>query len=213
MLRAVVLWEDVLPRATLVSLLTVEFFPRWLQCVRAWLEDICSSSSSSSGDRRVFARVGQWYRAWKAVLPPWTTRLAAVQQPLALALEMLDRAMAGEDVGSAAVAIAGPAEPAPAATKRPPQQQAEEKERGGKEEEEERVDLREVLEQVATANDVEFVPTARTHDGLPVYRFGRTSIVLDTRVVRMHDAAVGAWRAVSLAALLALQQGPPSTLD
>ena len=215
MLRAVVLWEDVLPQATLVSLLTVEFFPRWLQCVRAWLEGACRGSSGGS-DRRVFARVGQWYRAWKAVLPPWTTRLAAVQEPLALALEMLDRAMAGEDVASAAVAIAAPSTPAPVSAPQPTRGATREQQQEQPEQEEERVDLREVLEQVATAHDVEFVPTARTHDGMPVYRFGRTSVVLDTRVVRAHDPATGAWPAVSLAALLALQQrprAPPSALD
>lgn len=226
MFKAVMLWEDVLPRATLVSLLTVEFFPRWLQCVRAWLV-----RAGGGADRTVFARVGQWYRAWRALLPPWTTRLTAVQEPLALALEMLDRAMAGEDVASADVVVVGaatmPLEPSYADQSKQQQQQQQaqkqlqqQQRQQQQQEQEERVDLREVLEQVATANDVEFVPTTRTHDGLPVYRFGHTSIVLDARVVRAHDPATSSWPAISLAALLALQhqhhQGahaPPPTLD
>ena len=70
--------------------------------------------------------------------------------------------------------------------------------------------MRDVLEQFATTAGIEFVPTRRVHDGLTVYKFGRTSVVLDARVVRALDVATGTWHAVLLTDLLAQNSIAPA---
>ena len=190
LLAAVVRWADVLPPTTVAALLAADFFPRWLACERAWLHH---------KQQHAVGAVARWYRAWRALLPPAVVRCHTVQQQLAAALDMLDRAMDGKDVAVPTDVVV-----VVSSQQQQQEQAAAAAASGGQynNSNNSSVGLREVLEQLAVREGVEFVPTRRAADGMTVYRFGRASVVLDARVVRVLEPASGKWRAVSLAELV-----------
>lgn len=77
-------WVDLLPPPVLADLMGVNFFPRWLQVLAAWL------NSSPN-----YSEVTAWYQGWKGVIPLPIIAHPAVSEHLQQALHMMNRSVSG----------------------------------------------------------------------------------------------------------------------
>jgi tuftelin-interacting protein 11 len=80
-------WHELIPTASLVSLLERAFFPRWLQTLSIWL------NSSPNYDE-----VSAWYTGWKAMFSDKLLQHPNVKTKLAHGLAMMGRSMSGVQV-------------------------------------------------------------------------------------------------------------------
>jgi len=82
--HAVCDWVGLMPPPALAELMALNFFPRWLQVLAAWL------NSNPN-----YAEVTAWYQGWKSVLPPLMLSHPGVTEHLQQALHMMNRSVTG----------------------------------------------------------------------------------------------------------------------
>eukprot|EP01105_Mastigella_eilhardi_P028053 TRINITY_DN8_c0_g3_i1.p1 TRINITY_DN8_c0_g3~~TRINITY_DN8_c0_g3_i1.p1 ORF type:complete len:878 (+),score=239.79 TRINITY_DN8_c0_g3_i1:33-2666(+) len=183
-------WHDLVPERHMAALLEAEFFPKWRAVLLAWL--------GMPGLN--YEEVSRWYLGWKSLFPAALTENPRVRLYLTHALDIINAALSGSPmptpppVTTAAAAAAAARLPAPTALA-----QAED--------DDGMVSMRDVVEEFAAAHEVLLVPTARTHDGKQVMRFGTTSIVVDRSSVQV-EVEGHAWRGIAMDDLLTLARVP-----
>jgi tuftelin-interacting protein 11 len=83
----VMAWQELVPTASLVSLLERAFFPKWLQMLSIWL------NSTPNYDE-----VSAWYTGWKGMFSEKLLQHPNIKTKLAHALAMMGRSMSGVQV-------------------------------------------------------------------------------------------------------------------
>mmetsp|Transcript_29930 Transcript_29930/g.91847 ORF Transcript_29930/g.91847 Transcript_29930/m.91847 type:complete len:750 (-) Transcript_29930:193-2442(-) len=197
-LRALFAWSEHIPNG-LVSQLTLRFFfPRWLYTLHEWL--------SQSAD---FDEVGHWYSGWKSFLrrgAPALLHDSAVIEMLNQALDLLNAALDGRlpplpvdpsinivqpnmdtsftwsgDADEDEADAPPPPPPDSAPARLHPHDAAGQHEAGPRRA---RADgeptLREMLEQLASSQDIIFMPLSARHEGKQIFSFGGVNVYLDT---------------------------------
>jgi len=81
--HAVCDWMDLIPAPTVADLMALNFFPRWLQVLAAWL------NSNPN-----YEEVTSWYQGWKGSIPSLCLSNTAITQHLHQALHMMNRSVA-----------------------------------------------------------------------------------------------------------------------
>ena len=200
-LRWVLAWESAVPAARFVDALEDGFFPKWHACVHAWL-------AAGAAD---LEEVTRWYLGWKSEFGEELLARERIRRQLNIALDMMNRATAGEGVGAA------PAEAARAAEKaaRAAEKAAKAAEKAAKapkdasasnrddDDDGAEMSLREAVQAFAEANDVRFLPKpGRIAEGLQVYAFGKVSVTIDAAKEMLRAQTDGRWAPVSLDQLL-----------
>ncbi|XP_023335481.1 tuftelin-interacting protein 11 [Eurytemora carolleeae] len=82
--HAVVDWTGLVPPAALADIIAVNFFPRWLQVLAAWL------NSNPN-----YTEVTAWYQGWKGVIPTPILAHPRVVEHIQQALHMMNRSVVG----------------------------------------------------------------------------------------------------------------------
>lgn len=177
----VALWEDLIPQHHMVALFEAEFFPKWLHALFMWL--------TNGPD---YDEVSRWYLGWKKMFPPDLIANDRIRIQFNIALEAMNKAVTGTIPGTQY------APPPPAAYQPPPPQQQHNRDTRGDD-----ISLKQLVETIATQQNLEFLPTRRRHTGgQPIYMFGPLSIYLDKGMVYTQDEGdAKVWRAVTSDAL------------
>ncbi|KAJ3372483.1 hypothetical protein GGF31_001924 [Allomyces arbusculus] len=93
---AVIEWHPYIPSSLLAKVLVDGgFFMQWLDVLHQWL-------SAPDAD---LAEVGEWYATWRAYIPEDVANDAIAQPYFAAALELMQRAIAGEQLPPVAVLV------------------------------------------------------------------------------------------------------------
>lgn len=199
-------WADLLGPDAAAQLLEADFFPSWARALLAWV-----------GGGKVDTEVGWWYQGWKLLFPEVLVRHKAVQRYFKYALDLMACALAGKPF---------PPLPAPATSafvgasgKAQQQQQQPSALRSGgtfsrwDEGGAPGLTLREVLEQLAGKTNILFTPTNKTHGGKDVYKFGTTSVIMDSKLVYAHTPETGKWDTITLDELVRRNSTKPEYDD
>ena len=193
-LRWVLAWESAVPAARFVDALEDGFFPKWHACVHAWL-------AAGAAD---LEEVTRWYLGWKSEFGEELLARERIRRQLNIALDMMNRATAGEGVGAAPAEAARAAEKAAKAAekaaKAPKDASASNRD---DDDDGAEMSLREAVQAFAEANDVRFLPKpGRIAEGLQVYAFGKVSVTIDAAKEMLRAQTDGRWAPVSLDQLL-----------
>ena len=207
-LRWVLAWESAVPAARFVDALEDGFFPKWHACVHAWL-------AAGAAD---LEEVTRWYLGWKSEFGEELLARERIRRQLNIALDMMNRATAGEGVGAAPAEAARAAEKAARAAEkaaRAAEKAAKAAEKAAKapkdasasnrddDDDGAEMSLREAVQAFAEANDVRFLPKpGRIAEGLQVYAFGKVSVTIDAAKEMLRAQTDGRWAPVSLDQLL-----------
>ena len=191
-------WTDLLGADAAAQLLeAAAFFQGWARALLAWV----------AGTGKVDAEVGWWYQGWKLLFPEALVKHKTVQRYLRYALDLMGCALAGKPypplpaaatittaaTGSSSLGL--PAEAAASSRSQTSLSLLATQQHVG-------LTLREVLEQLAARTNVLFTPTTKTHEGKDVYKFGSTSVVVDSKLVYAHNTETGKWESVTLDELM-----------
>ncbi|KAL6762911.1 TFP11-domain-containing protein [Haematococcus lacustris] len=205
----VMAWTDCLPEPQMVSLLEGGFFPQWKQVLAFWL--------SHQPD---YDEVTRWYLGWKAAFPPSVMALERVRAHFTEALDMMNQAVDGRAGLSGSGAGLGPgvsdgpsaaftsrwandgsAAGVAAASQAPAAAAAHAAMMFGHE-----PTLKEMVQHYAEQHSIQFLPRpGRVQDGMQVYAFGSTSVVLDNTQNVIRALLRDRWAPVSLETLRVMQ--------
>uniref|UniRef100_H2YDS0 Tuftelin-interacting protein 11 n=1 Tax=Ciona savignyi TaxID=51511 RepID=H2YDS0_CIOSA len=167
-IECILSWKNLVPTASMVTILEKHFFPKWLKALSAWL--------NGSPD---FEEVTQWYIGWKAVFPEPIVSNSFVKDRLKQALEMMDRAASGqlqkmqdyhntyEHHEPAPVRIADP----------PPKMAASSSHKSIP------LSFKDLLQKRAEERGILFLQLPRSRDGQTLYKLGCNVIYIDKQVV------------------------------
>ncbi|KAH9172952.1 TFP11-domain-containing protein [Lactarius sanguifluus] len=193
-LERVLAWAPLLRGSIFASLLTAEFFPKWLDVLHVWLVQ----------PRPNFDEVAQWYAFWKSVFSEEVLALPALRDGFTRGLQLMN--MAIELGPDAPTKLPRPEQnrdtspsPAPTATakggaaRKPPARVQE-------------ITFRAIVEDYAATHNLMFLPAGRVHERsrMPLFRVSPTAdgkggilvYVLDDAVWAPDEA--GDYRAITL---------------
>ncbi|KAI3978724.1 hypothetical protein MKX01_015899 [Papaver californicum] len=201
--RWVMSWATAIPSRHMVTMLEVEFFPKWQQVLYHWL---CSNPN--------FEEVTQWYLGWKRIFAAEAAELLAndrIRYQLDIGLDMMNQAVEGMEVAQ------------PGARENisylrvTEQRQFEARQKaaayaqqhtaasmgsgvhvdgmGGVPE----MSLKEIIEAHAQQHELLFKPKPdRSHNGLQIYGFGNISVYMDSLNQKVFAQTEAGWSLVSL---------------
>ncbi|KAJ3328027.1 Tuftelin-interacting protein 11, partial [Kappamyces sp. JEL0680] len=151
-LLAVLQWKDHIPGHLMSNLLHTEFFPGWLQCLWAWIQ-----SSQANLDE-----ISQWYTHWKHFFAEQGLQgLEAVKEGFRTGLDMMNQ-------GISQSSLAGGAFIPRSSVSTQPSKPRKTADPGD-------MKFRDLVEEVAAENSIEFVPLQKRHSsGKELYRLGRS---------------------------------------
>uniref|UniRef100_H2YDS2 Tuftelin-interacting protein 11 n=1 Tax=Ciona savignyi TaxID=51511 RepID=H2YDS2_CIOSA len=163
-IECILSWKNLVPTASMVTILEKHFFPKWLKALSAWL--------NGSPD---FEEVTQWYIGWKAVFPEPIVSNSFVKDRLKQALEMMDRAASGQlqkmqDYHNTYEHH----EPAPDP---PPKMAASSSHKSIP------LSFKDLLQKRAEERGILFLQLPRSRDGQTLYKLGCNVIYIDKQVV------------------------------
>ncbi|KNE69011.1 hypothetical protein AMAG_13885 [Allomyces macrogynus ATCC 38327] len=200
---AVIEWHPYIPASLLAKVLVDSgFFTQWLDVLHQWL-------SARDAD---LAEVGEWYATWRAYLPGDVAIDAVAQPYFAAALEMMQRAVAGEQLPPVAVLMPQTTK-APATSTRTQVPLATASARVPAAGSGETVTYRDVVEAELAAHGLMLVATheAERDSGRPVYEVrggghGSVRVYFDQGVLFAEAAAIAgsrtAWDPCDVAAVV-----------
>jgi tuftelin-interacting protein 11 len=195
-LERVLAWAPLLRGSFIASLLTAEFFPKWLDVLHIWLVQ----------PRPNFEEVAEWYGSfWKKVFPEDIMALPAVQDGFTRGLQLMNTALElGPDAptklprpdhsrNSPAPSATAKGRTAAAAAKNPPARLQE-------------ITFRSIVEDFAATHNLMFLPSGRVHERsrMPLFRVSTTADGKGGVLVYILDDAVwapderGEYRAIAL---------------
>jgi len=184
--------------AVMVQLLNAAFFPRWQQALYAWMKGTPD-----------FGQVQRWYQGWKSLLPEGIVAHPAIKQQFTQALDLMNAAVAGQDLAAL--------DPAKARAPQRPSGAFRGEERkpaaGARGQPRER-SFKEVVEEIAAGANMVLMPTKMQHEsGKLIYSFGpKLKIYMDNSVVFYQDGdnrsitQDGNWRPIGLDDIAALAE-------
>lgn len=200
-LQAVFSWLDVCPVVHFVTLMDLEFFPKFFNILHAWL-------TSEDPD---FDEISGWYSSWKRVFPDPLQAEQRIGQQFGFALQMMNSALSADSPDQIL-----PAPPAPQVTAlsfapsrarmkstlAAQNQVATTEQSGAKSNSSaqtkkrtvttfmDTVSLKELLEQMASEHNILFMPIAnKLNGGKPVYKLGSTQVWFDKDLVHKWDGS------------------------
>ena len=165
----VMLWQELVPFTSFVSLIENVFFPKWLQVLSVWL------NSSPN-----YEEVSTWYIGWKNLMPDKLVQHPHIKNKLSQGLIMMNRSLAGAQVSvTDSYPSANPQQEASAVTKQPGVQLTAKQ----------TIPLfKDIVQKKATDHNLLFMPVLnRFKDGKQVYRFGNLNIYLDKTLIYMLE--------------------------
>lgn len=198
-------WEDMMPVQSMVSLLDKHFFPKWLQVLCAWL-----------GHSPNYDEVTKWYMGWKSMFPSEFLSQPTVKEQFNRALDVMNHAVStpqgiGYQPGAREhVAYLASLERRRELENPPSQLPNRDYETLAQSMQNPSASLsmsfKELVERRAIDNGLVFIPVPkRFQEAKQVYRFGNVMIYIDRSVVfvqREHG-----WVPQSLQALVDLAKG------
>lgn len=193
----VMAWVDMIPERVMLQMLRMEFFPKWFQALNTWL--------SHSPD---FEEVSRWYLGWKHLFPDAIKDHPSLKALLNSGLDLMNRALSDPSGLSAMTnqiltELREPNAVIPVTEVPTPKAQPNRTNATGA------LSFKEIIQQFAQINSIDFVPNARRGavDGKTIFSFGKVSIYLDNRNIFASVSTQNGgyeWRAVSLQDLLEL---------
>ena len=188
-LERVLAWAPLIRGSIFASLLTAEFFPKWLDVLHIWLVQ----------PRPNFEEVAQWYAFWKSVFSEDVLALAAVRDGFTRGLQLMN--MAIELGPDAPTKLSRPehhrnATPTPAVTAAAKNVPARVQE----------ITFRSIVEDFAATHNLMFLPAGRVHERsrMPLFRVSPTADGRGGILIYVLDDAVwapdeyGEYRAITL---------------
>ena len=188
-LERVLAWAPLIRGSIFASLLTAEFFPKWLDVLHIWLVQ----------PRPNFEEVAQWYAFWKSVFSEDVLALAAVRDGFTRGLQLMN--MAIELGPDAPTKLSRPehhrnATPTPAITAAAKNVPARVQE----------ITFRSIVEDFAATHNLMFLPAGRVHERsrMPLFRVSPTADGRGGILIYVLDDAVwapdeyGEYRAITL---------------
>lgn len=202
----VMTWASVIPIQHVVNMLEIGFFSKWQQVLYHWL---CTDPN--------FNEVMQWYMGWKGLFPPDLLANERIRVLFNAALDMMKQASEGIELVQAGSRENG--NYAQGTERRqfeasqtagysshmhtPSSSNGYPGDENGMNSE---MSLKELVEAYAVEQGLVFIPkVGRSHNGLPVYGFGNTSICIDSVKGVIYAQGLDGWEVVSLSQLLQLQ--------
>ncbi|GAB2233506.1 hypothetical protein Drorol1_Dr00002729 [Drosera rotundifolia] len=201
----VMAWASDIPIHHMVTLLEVDFFPKWEHVLYQWL--------SSSPD---FEEVRLWYVGWTNLFPEELKANEGIRYHFQLALEMMNQAVRGaplvqpgveENISYMRAREQRQFEAQQKASTAYVQQQTS-MGMGGTTQMDDtpEMSLKEVVEAYAQHNGLLFKPKpGRSYKGHQLYGFGSISIIIDTLNQKVFALSGEEWSLVSLEQLLQMQ--------
>ncbi|XP_026426354.1 septin and tuftelin-interacting protein 1 homolog 1-like [Papaver somniferum] len=209
--RWVMSWATAIPSRHMVTMLEVEFFPKWQQVLYHWL---CSNPN--------FEEVTQWYLGWKGIFSAEAAELLAndrIRYQLDIGLDMMNQAVEGmevaqpgarENISYLRVTEQRQFEARQKAAAYAQQQAAASMGSGvpvdgmgGVPE----MSLKEIIEAHAQQHELLFKPKpGRSHNGLQIYGFGNISVYVDSLNQKVLAQTEAGWSLVSLDQLLEMHR-------
>ncbi|KAJ9505867.1 hypothetical protein QJQ45_027951 [Haematococcus lacustris] len=216
----VMAWTDCLPEPQMVSLLEGGFFPQWKQGALCHLVSCPKVLAFWLSHQPDYDEVTRWYLGWKAAFPPSVMALERVRAHFTEALDMMNQAVDGRAGFSGSGAGLGPgvsdgpsaaftsrwandgsAAGVAAASQAPAAAAAHAAMMFGHE-----PTLKEMVQHYAEQHSIQFLPRpGRVQDGMQVYAFGSTSVVLDNTQNVIRALLRDRWAPVSLETLRVMQ--------
>jgi tuftelin-interacting protein 11 len=193
--ESVMLWKDLFAIDVFARIWEDEFFPKWLHTLYEWL------TFSPNPD---YMEIAQWFESWKTLFPSDLAELVTIQHNFRIALDMMDRHL---QEGSTSL-------PDPITRKLDrlrleadssslrgrhrisiPSREIDLEDRPttilstSTSSSSLKWTLKDLVEHAAASRNISFIPlVGKTHQGNPIYRFGRNHIYLDKDVIRLQDS-------------------------
>lgn len=193
--ESVMLWKDLFTIEMFAQIWEDEFFPKWLHTLYEWL------TFSPNPD---YMEIAQWFESWKFLFPNDLAEMVTIQSNFRIALDMMDRHL---QEGSTSL-------PDPITRKLDRLKlEAASFSSGGKHRRfipSKEIDiegrsatilspsssasslqwtLKDLVEHAAASRNISFIPlVGKTHQGNPIYRFGKNHIYLDKDIIRLQDS-------------------------
>eukprot|EP01122_Echinamoeba_exundans_P009123 TRINITY_DN3151_c0_g1_i1.p1 TRINITY_DN3151_c0_g1~~TRINITY_DN3151_c0_g1_i1.p1 ORF type:complete len:911 (-),score=216.68 TRINITY_DN3151_c0_g1_i1:1684-4416(-) len=209
--KAVLLWLEVTPVQHFVTLLDLEFFPKFFSVLHAWL----------SSDEPDFDEVTAWYMSWKQQFPDLLQNQDRIKQLFAYALKMMNSALSADSPDQILAPPPAPHysplsfTPSKARSQNANSSQIIPQEPGDSQRAAnaaapkkrtnttfmDTVSLKELLESMAAEKNILFMPIPnKTSGGKPVYKLGSQQVWFDKDLV--HKWADGGWKPIHIDDLL-----------
>ncbi|KAK4776716.1 hypothetical protein SAY86_005404 [Trapa natans] len=189
----VIRWASAIPSHLMVDLMERFFFTKWLQVLYQWL---CTNPD--------FSEVMKWFQGWKDLLPEVLLSNESIRKQLKHALDMMDKAAEGLELVQPGLRENISYQRVLEQRQFESQQRAAAQARAGVADRPE-ITLKEAIESWAQQHGLLFKPKpGRMHNGLPIYAFGKVSVIIDTINQRVFSLDKGEWKPDSLEGLLRL---------
>jgi tuftelin-interacting protein 11 len=209
--KTVLQWLEVTPVQHFVTLMDLEFFPKFFVVLHAWL----------SSDEPDFDEVTSWYMTWKQQFPDALQNQERIKQLFAYALKMMNSALSADSPDQILAPPPAPQYsplsfvPSKAKSQGTAKSQLVSQERGDSQRAAnaaapkkrtnttfmDTVSLKELLESMATEKNILFMPIPnKTSGGKPVYKLGTQQVWFDKDLV--HKWADGGWKPIHIDDLL-----------
>ncbi|MCL7033527.1 hypothetical protein MKW94_022289 [Papaver nudicaule] len=184
--RWVMSWATAIPSRYMVTMLEVEFFPKWQQVLYHWLR------SSPN-----FEEVTRWYLGWKGIFAAELLANDRIRYQFDIGLNMMNQAVEGVEVAQPG------ARENIRVTEQSRQFEAQQKEAASMGSGVAEMSLKEIIEVYAQQHELVFKPMpGRSHNGLQIYGFGNISMYVDSLNQKVFAKTKAGWSLVSLDQLL-----------